>query len=462
MASSNTVELARKGDPKAIAALMNKSLGAKGVLASAIRQGSSLEITLQSQRALNQKTMVDIVQKGMRNLQVSAIERVLIRSEQGNVRNWESEIFLNQTTPQVLKEPAPEPVPTHSPVNATKPSISQAIQTSETKVSSPVNPSQSRVDMVLLPKLSQLNHSVQKYQDTVVRLTDDTGRDIICLCTLAELMRTLYAPSSAQQSIADAINQCSSTNGDGEKIIRNVSILQPGQMWQKILIRCTLQIAFEMEGTSNLAENLTNSSIYESEDEEDTVLESTPAINTEETLLEYPTAHGEDGGEDTVIESISPAKAQEYESDKTKNVVPLQTRPKLSEEEDETVIEGISPAKAQEYENSQHEAELLLETLQRQYSKLSQPEEEDDTVVEAPAQVSPVNQDLFGDMGTPEPDVPVQSEDDVLFPDFVFDATHPPKTISDIDTISDPAVPPPPQDLSFTLEDFRSDLLSIV
>lgn len=458
MAPSSTVELAKKGDPKAIAALMNKSLGTKGVTASATRQGNFLEIILQSQRPLNQKTMVEIVQKGMGNLQVSVIERVLIRSQQGNIPNWESEIVLNNFSSQSLNDSetlstaGTESDSVNSSLNAAKPRISQAIQTAETRVplppepvrpqnsppiTPPINPSGSASGLVLLPRLSQLNRSVQKYQDTVIRLTDDTGTDIICLCTLAELIRTLYAPTPSHQSIADAIHKCSSTNGDGEKIIRNVSILQPGQMWQKTQIRCTLQIAFEMDGASNLAED------------------TTPTIATEDTLLEYPSNQTEDGGDATIIESIAP---QRYDTPKTEDELLLEelqqrygrlSSPELADQEDKTIIEAISPAKIQEYGGKPAVKVELAKADSKSVQKLDNSLDSSD--------------DLFDNITSPMSPARPQPEADILFNDFVFDATNPPKMINDIDTISDPTVPPPPQDnLSFTLEDFRSDLLTLV
>lgn len=104
MAQGNIVELAKKGDASAIATLMNKSLRPKGVAAQAVRTGNFLEITLHSQRALNQKAMLEIVQKGMKNLQVAAIERVLVRSQTGDTPTWESEFVLNENV-----SPSPPP-----------------------------------------------------------------------------------------------------------------------------------------------------------------------------------------------------------------------------------------------------------------------------------------------------------------------------------------------------------------
>jgi len=244
---------------------------------------------------------------------VAAIERVLVRSQTGNTPTWESEFSLGDNTSAALfEETTPVSLPsTISPQNTTLSAPVQSVQTPATHVSSDVSSG-----MVLLPKLSEVNRSLQQYQDVIIRLTDDSGSQIICLCTLAELIQSLHTPNAQLQYIADAIAKCSSVNPDGERIIRNVSILQPGQAWQKTQIRCVLQVFFEMGSVGEM--NFSRPAAPEPEvrqapPADDTVIETTEAITSaEETVIEVDA--GTDGKSDsksesdeTLIEAVSQA-----------------------------------------------------------------------------------------------------------------------------------------------------------
>ncbi len=404
MAQGSIVELAKKGDAKAIATLMNKSLRPKGVAAEAVRRGNFLEITLHSQRALNQKAMLEIVQKGMKNLQVAVIERVLVRSQTGDTPTWESEFVLNEN---VSTPPQPE----SAQQKATLSDSVQAIQTPAPHVSSE-EPS----GMVLLPKLSQVNRSLQQYQDIIVRLTDDSGSQIICLCTLAELIQSLHMPHAQLQHIADAIAKCSSVNPDGERIIRNVSILQPGQAWQKTQIRCVLQVFFEMGASGNI--DLGSAP--------ETTSDKEAIASAEETMIEV---HSET--EETQIEVSAPTPASEPEVQDTVIETRLETREAIATED--TMIE-IQPT-----------PDTVLETrLETREAIANQ-----DTMIE----VQPPDTADTTEM----PTAPLVEEP--LFSEFTFTMMAPVR--ADIDTISDPTVPPPPEDsLRLTLEEFSQDLLA--
>jgi len=403
MAQGNTVELAKKGDASAIATLMNKSLRNKGVAAEAVRSGNFLEITLHSQRALNQKAMLEIVQKGMKNLQVAAIERVLVRSQTGNTPSWESEFSLSEHTSETSSA-TPPTEPEISPQNPTLSAPVQAIQTPALHVSSD-QPS----GMVLLPKLSQVNRSLQQYQDIIVRLTDDSGSQIICLCTLAELIQSLHMPNAQLQHIADAIAKCSSVNADGERIISNVSILQPGQAWQKTQIRCVLQVFFEMGASGNIDLGVAP------EPTRDTAAETMIDVHSqaEETQIEVPDSKPASESEvhDTVIETTEAIAASEETM--------IEVHRGTANKTDETQIEAVSLSQA------------------------------------------PPSVDSFDSLGNQPSSQPMEETSEPLFSEFVFSMMAPVKSVTDIDTISDPAFPTPPEDnLSLTLDEFSRDLLA--
>ncbi|MEH1890612.1 MAG: TM2 domain-containing protein [Nostoc sp.] len=74
----NLLQLAKQGDPKAIAALMNRSLQPKGVTAKVAFKDGCLQIMLESAQVTEQQALVAFVRKGITNLETALIERVKI------------------------------------------------------------------------------------------------------------------------------------------------------------------------------------------------------------------------------------------------------------------------------------------------------------------------------------------------------------------------------------------------
>ncbi|QFS43588.1 hypothetical protein [Nostoc sphaeroides] len=72
----NLLQLAKQGDPKAIAALMNRSLQPKGVTAKVAFKDGCLQIMLESAQVTDQQALVAFVRKGIINLETELIERV--------------------------------------------------------------------------------------------------------------------------------------------------------------------------------------------------------------------------------------------------------------------------------------------------------------------------------------------------------------------------------------------------
>lgn len=75
---ANQVELAKQGDPQAIAALMNVTLEPQGVSAKAFVELDCLHVFLSAARPLNAKTLVAFVQRGILRLDVTAIQQVKV------------------------------------------------------------------------------------------------------------------------------------------------------------------------------------------------------------------------------------------------------------------------------------------------------------------------------------------------------------------------------------------------
>lgn len=92
----NLLQLAKQGDPKAIAALMNRTLSTKGITAKAALKDVCLHILLESDHAPNQKILVAFIRKGITNLAITSVERVKIYGKCLNeeIPAWNQELEL--------------------------------------------------------------------------------------------------------------------------------------------------------------------------------------------------------------------------------------------------------------------------------------------------------------------------------------------------------------------------------
>jgi len=231
------MELAKQGDPQAIATLINRSLESKGIHAQAALEGECLKISLQASQIPNQKAVITIIQRGMLILQVEQIKRVKIltyRSD-NNYLAWQYEILLNSHSRPSL----PSPVIANSSNLVQDPNMNL--------VSNPKG-------VILVQKLSQIQQNLQEYQDIIVRFTDEHVGTVRCLTTLTELIQVISKPSFLFAAVAsnpnlrsllDTIAESSKTDENGDQVITNLSILQPGQQWQKAKIRLVTKIFLE-------------------------------------------------------------------------------------------------------------------------------------------------------------------------------------------------------------------------
>jgi hypothetical protein len=96
----NYLELAKRGDPQAIAALINRSLQPKGITAIAQRDGNTLHLVLESPRVLAQVGVISLLQQGLSNLGIESIHTVKISARQMGKSDflWQQNIALNPIT----------------------------------------------------------------------------------------------------------------------------------------------------------------------------------------------------------------------------------------------------------------------------------------------------------------------------------------------------------------------------
>ncbi|MFO7091267.1 hypothetical protein, partial [Limnospira platensis] len=112
MPNQSQMELAKQGDPQAIANVINNSLKAKNINADVCGEDNSLHIMLEGDAVPNnQQSLVNFVRNGMTKLDVPSIYTVKIYGRQlGDDPAWEEEIVLKEP-PQTAIDPEDDMIP---------------------------------------------------------------------------------------------------------------------------------------------------------------------------------------------------------------------------------------------------------------------------------------------------------------------------------------------------------------
>lgn len=131
MTQQNPLDLAKQGDPNALAALMNRSLKPKGITAKVSRKDDCLRVMLESNEFPNQDSLINFIRSGVLKLDVSGINTLQVFGKQigDEVPTWSQEINLKAS---------PELVSQQKPISATKSPQNQRTQ-------SPISSSQNNV-----------------------------------------------------------------------------------------------------------------------------------------------------------------------------------------------------------------------------------------------------------------------------------------------------------------------------
>ncbi len=143
----NILELAKRGSPKAIAALMNRHLQPKGIIAKADLRGGCLQVLLESEQILDQLTLVTFVRSGVTNLGTEAIKKIRVYGKQTSEKfpAWIQEVELIPqplispiaiTTTKTLENLVGAAQPKRTQVNriVTEPVLKRAAQPKRTQV----------------------------------------------------------------------------------------------------------------------------------------------------------------------------------------------------------------------------------------------------------------------------------------------------------------------------------------
>lgn len=96
----NVLQLARQGDPDAIAALMNRHLEAQGITAHVVQQESTLQVDLEGAQIPNQVDLVAFVKKGITGLELAAVHHLIVSGKQSGAAAsaWSEDLVLQSAT----------------------------------------------------------------------------------------------------------------------------------------------------------------------------------------------------------------------------------------------------------------------------------------------------------------------------------------------------------------------------
>jgi len=94
--SLSLTEQARQGSPRAISQLLNSALQPKGITVKVTRDGSRLTIFAEAVETPNQSSLVGIIRRGVRDLEIDLIDVIRIYGRRANhsSTDWSDEILL--------------------------------------------------------------------------------------------------------------------------------------------------------------------------------------------------------------------------------------------------------------------------------------------------------------------------------------------------------------------------------
>lgn len=103
MAEPNTLKLAKQGNPKAIAAMINRSLRAKHIIAKVNRKEDCLQVLLESAQIPNQQATVSFIRQGLTKLGVETIKTVQVYGRQKGQESpaWDQSFEIESSHIQV-------------------------------------------------------------------------------------------------------------------------------------------------------------------------------------------------------------------------------------------------------------------------------------------------------------------------------------------------------------------------
>jgi hypothetical protein len=119
MTSQDLLTLARQGDSNAIAAILNRVTEPKGIKVKVTRQARCLHILLESDKLLNQQSVINFILGSIRTLKIEPIETVQVYGRQigNNSVAWNQGIWLDGASHQPPGNQPPAVQPSISPIS---------------------------------------------------------------------------------------------------------------------------------------------------------------------------------------------------------------------------------------------------------------------------------------------------------------------------------------------------------
>lgn len=148
MTQENIRELAKQGNPKALATILNRSLKPKNITAKVGLKDDCLQILLESTQIPDQQAMVSFIRNGLIKLEVESINRVKVYGrqlgEESPAWNQTFELMTVQDTP-IINESIDDPIlPSIPPLEETQNFISSTSNFRQKKHQTPLeNPATS-------------------------------------------------------------------------------------------------------------------------------------------------------------------------------------------------------------------------------------------------------------------------------------------------------------------------------
>ena len=102
----NLLELAKQGNSMAIAALINRSLRPKGITAKVNLKGNSLQILVESDKALDQELITQFLVRGIKQLNIKSIDSIKVFGKQSgqDFPDWTQDIPLQNNSKEALPD----------------------------------------------------------------------------------------------------------------------------------------------------------------------------------------------------------------------------------------------------------------------------------------------------------------------------------------------------------------------
>jgi hypothetical protein len=93
------LQLARQGDPEAIAALMNRHLEVQGITAHVVQHDSTLQVNLEAAQVPNQADLVAYVKKGITGLELATVQQLTVSGKQlgADTSAWSESLVLQDS-----------------------------------------------------------------------------------------------------------------------------------------------------------------------------------------------------------------------------------------------------------------------------------------------------------------------------------------------------------------------------